>query len=79
MKIWIGNIAPGTQDDEIRDLVTRYGIGTVGAIEQVPGDGTRPAVMVEVAATTEQMMRTTQRLNGLFWKGRSLNVQNMTR
>jgi hypothetical protein len=79
MKLWIGNIAPGTQDDEIRDLVTRYGVGAVGSVEQVPGDGSRPAVMVEVGATQAQLMKVTQRLNGLYWKGRSLTVQGMTR
>ena len=79
MKLWIGNIAPGTQDDEIRDLVTRYGVGTIGAVEQVPGDGSRPAVMVEIGATQAQLMKVTQRLNGLYWKGRSLTVQGMTR
>jgi hypothetical protein len=79
MKLWIGNIAPGTQDEEIRDLVIRYGAGTVGAVEHVPGDGSRPAAMVEVAASQAQLLNVTQRLNGLYWKGRSLTVQGMTR
>ena len=79
MKLWIGNIAPGTQDDELRSLVARYGISAVGAIEQVPGDGTRPAATVEVAATQAQLLNVTQRLNGLYWKGKSLTVQAMTR
>ena len=79
MKLWIGNIAPGTTDDELRELVGRYGIETVASIQQVPGEGSRPAAILEVAATPQQMMQVTQRLNGLHWKGRSLNVQSMTR
>jgi hypothetical protein len=80
MKLWIGNIPPGTPDDELRALLGRYGIETIASIQQVAEQGsTRPAAILEVAATTESLMRLTQRLNGMYWKGRSLNVQAMTR
>jgi hypothetical protein len=79
MKLWIGNIAPGTSDAELRELVAKYGVDTVASIEQVPGDGSRPAAILEVGGTAEGMMKVTQRLNGLYWKGRSLTVQAMTR
>lgn len=79
MKLWIGNIAPGTTDEELREFVTKYGIPTVGSIEHVAGDGTRPAAVLEVAATPDLLMKVTQRLNGMQWKGRSLNVQAITR
>ena len=79
MKLWIGNIAPGTTDEELRALLVKYGVQAVGTIEQVPGDGTRPAVMVECPAAPEILQRVTQKLNGLYWKGRSLTVQSMTR
>jgi hypothetical protein len=48
-------------------------------VEHVPGDGSRPAAILEVAAGTEALYRLTQRLNGMYWKGRSLTVQAMTR
>jgi len=79
MKLWIGNIAPGTNDEELKAFLARYGIAEVARIEQVPGDGTRPAAILEVAATPEQLSKVTQRLNGMYWKGRSLTVQAMTR
>ncbi len=79
MKLWIGNIAPGTSDTELRELVAKYGVDTIVSIEQVPGDGSRPAAILEVGGTAEGMMKVTQRLNGLYWKGRSLTVQAMTR
>ena len=79
MKLWIGNIAPGTNDEELKAFLGRYGIAEVAAIEQVPGDGTRPAAILEVAATPETLSKVTQRLNGMYWKGRSLTVQAMTR
>jgi len=80
MKLWIGNIAPGTADEEVRALLAKYGSGLeVVSIAQVPGDGTRPALILDVAATPESLYQLTQRLNGLYWKGHSLTVQAMTR
>jgi hypothetical protein len=79
MKLWIGNIAPGTSDDELRALLGKYGMEAVSSIEAAPGDGTRPAAMIEVAATAEAVLKLTERLNGMYWKGRSLTVQAMTR
>lgn len=79
MKLWIGNIAPGTSDEELRQFLAKYGIDTVASIEQVPGDGSRPAAVLEVASTPEALLKVTQRLNGMFWKGRTLTVQSITR
>jgi RNA recognition motif-containing protein len=79
LKLWIGNIAPDTSDDEVRALLQKYGGIEVSSIERVAEDGSRPAAILEVAATTEMMFKITQRLNGLYWKGRSLTVQSMNR
>ena len=79
MKLWIGNVAPGTSEAELREFLGRYGLATIESIEQVPGDGTRPAVVLEVPATPEALMQITQRLNGMFWKGRTLTVQSIAR
>jgi len=45
----------------------------------VEGDGSRPAVVVDVPATADMLNKVTQRLNGLHWKGRTLTVQALTR
>ena len=79
MKLWIGNVAPGTSDAELREFLARYGIDRVDSIQQVEGDGTRPAIVVEVPATADVLNKVTQRLNGLHWKGRALTVQALTR
>jgi hypothetical protein len=79
MKLWIGNIAPETKDEELREFLGRYGIDTVASIQRVEGEGSRPAAVVEVAATPEGLMKVTQRLNGMYWKGRTLTVQTITR
>ena len=78
MKLWIGNLAPDTSDDELREFLKKYGIDTVASIERVEGDGSRPAAVVEVGATPEALMKATQRLNGMFWKGKTLVVQTIT-
>ena len=79
MKLWIGNIAPDTSEAELREFLGRYGLDNVVSIEQVPGDGSRPAAVVEVAATSEALLQVTQRLNGMYWKGRTLTVQSIAR
>ena len=79
MKLWIGNIAPGTTEAELREFLAKYGLTEIGFIEQVEGDGSRPAAVLEVAAAPEALSKVTQRLNGMYWKGRSLTVQAMTR
>ena len=79
MKLWLGNIAPGTTDDELRAFLEKYGVASVISVEHVASEGSRPAAMVEVAAAPEAVARLTQRLNGMYWKGRSLTVQAMTR
>jgi hypothetical protein len=79
MKLWMGNIAPETSDDELRALLGKYGMPAVISVERVAGEGTRPAAIVEVAAATGELQRLTQRLNGMYWKGRSLTVQAMMR
>ena len=79
LKLWIGNIAPGTTDEELREFLAKYGVSAIESIEHVPGDGSRPAAALEVAASPEALKKVTQRLNGMYWKGRTLTVQAMTR
>ena len=37
----------------------------------------RPAAIIDMAATTESVFQITQRLNGMYWKGRQLHVQTI--
>ena len=78
MKLWIGNIAPGTTDAELGELIEKYCATQVVSVEHVPGDGSRPAAFVEIAAAPALAQRIVQRLNGVHWKGRSLTVQATT-
>ena len=78
-QLWIGNIPPGTSEDELKALLVKYGFPEFDKIEHVPGDGTRPAAKVSFDATEPLRLQQLQsRINNLFWKDRRLNVSVMT-
>ena len=81
MKLWIGNIAPGTSDDEIRDLVKKYAPDLqCKAIQRVEGDGSRPAASIEFVDTPYgSVEKVSMRLHGMHWKGRELFAQTQAR
>ena len=81
MKLWIGNIEPGTPDDDIRELVKKYAPTLECTnIQRVEGDGSRPAAVLEFADTPfGSLEAVSMRLHGMHWKGRPLVVQTLTR
>ena len=81
MKLWIGNIAPDTPDEEIRALVKKYAPDLeCTKLQRVDGDGSRPAAMLEFAdAPIGALEKVSMRLNRMYWKKRELLVQTLTR
>jgi hypothetical protein len=81
MKLWIGNIAPGTPDEEVRELVKKYAPALeCTSIQRVEGDGSRPAAVLEFANPPLGALEgVSMRLNGMYWKERSLVVQTIIR
>ena len=81
MKIWIGNIAPNTTDDEIKVLIKKYAPNLeCYELERVEGSGTHPAVMMRFSGgTVAELGNLAVRLNGMYWKGRALNCNTMMR
>lgn len=81
MKLWMGNIAPGTSDDEIREFVGKYAPDlTIKSIQRVDGDGSRPAASIEFLDTPYgSVEKISMRLHGMHWKGRELFVQALAR
>jgi len=81
MKLWIGNIAPKTSDEEVRDFVKKYAPDLECThIQRVEGDGSRPAAVLEFAnPPLGALEAVSMRLNGMFWKERSLVVQTLIR
>jgi hypothetical protein len=74
MKLWLGNIAPGTTDDELKELVKKYAHELeCTAIQRMEGDGSRPAAVLEFAgAPLGAVEQLSMRLGGMYWKGREL-------
>ena len=58
--LWIGNIAPGTSDDELKALLVKYGFPAFDGIEHIPGDGSRPAVMLTFYQTDAMQLQQLQ-------------------
>jgi hypothetical protein len=79
MKLWIGNIAPGTSDDELRAFVKKYAPTLECThIQRIDGDGSRPAASLEFAgAPLGSLEAVSMRLNGMQWKQRPLLVQTI--
>jgi hypothetical protein len=73
--LMIGNVDGSASDDEIRDLLARYGFPPCDSIEHIPGDGSRPAVLLRYGGAPAEALRTLQpRLQDLFWKNRKIQV-----
>ena len=81
MKLWIGNIAPDTTDDEVKAFVKKYAPDLeCTKIQRVEGDGSRPAAVLEFAnPPLGSLEKVSMRLNGMYWKNRALLVQTITR
>ena len=78
-RLWIANIAPDTTDDEIKELVKKYAPDLeCSEIQRVEGTGSRPAALdvvlqQEIRFAGEARLR----LNGMYWKERSLACSTM--
>ena len=73
-RLWLGNIAPGTSDDEVKVLCKKYAPDLeCTSITRMDGDGSRPAVMMEFSGKgLGSLGKLSLRLNGMYWKGRPL-------
>jgi hypothetical protein len=75
-RLLLGNLDPGTTDDEIRDFLVKYGFPPFDKIEHQPGDGTRPAVLLTFDATDPSVLgHLQQRVHDMYWKKRKLSAQ----
>ena len=73
-RLWLANIAPGTTDDELKELIKKYAPDLECAeIQRMDGGGTRPAALMTFRGTQPGSLGKLQlRLSGMYWKGREL-------
>ena len=75
MKLWLGNIDPAATDDELRALVGRYTKLEVARVTRETGESSHPGAVLEFdTADREALYEAQRRLNGLYWKNRSLTA-----
>jgi hypothetical protein len=75
MRLWIGNIEPGTTDDTLREFVAKYAKSVaVSNIQRIDGDGSRPAALLSFSGDTfTAVPALAMRLDGMYWQGRKLS------
>jgi hypothetical protein len=77
-ELFLGNVDASISDDDVKDLLMRYGFPAFDTIERVPGSGTRPAVLLCFHDLSLDALRRLQpRIHNLFWKNRTLSAQVM--
>jgi hypothetical protein len=77
-ELLVGNIENGTSDDEIKAFLTKYGFPEFDGIEHIPGDGSRPAVLLSFKDVAPETLQTLQpRIQNIFWKNHKIHVQVM--
>lgn len=75
MQLLMGNLAPDTTDDEIRELVRKYAKLEIASIVREDGDGSQPAAILKFEqGNREDLYEAQRRLNGMYWKDRTLRV-----
>jgi len=77
-ELLLGNIEDSTSDEEIKAFLVKYGFPAFDAIEHMPGDGSRPAVMLTFKDVAPETLRSLQpRIQNMFWKNRKISAQIM--
>jgi hypothetical protein len=76
--LWLANVDTSASDEEIKAFLVKYGFPEYDAIQHMPGDGSRPAVLLSFHAAPAEVLRQLQpRLHNLYWKNRRLQAQVM--
>jgi hypothetical protein len=71
----LGNVETGTSDEEIKAFLVKYGFPPFDEIEHMPGDGSRPAVLLTFKDAPPESLRSLQpRIQNMFWKNRKISA-----
>ena len=74
----LANLDSETSDEEIMSFLVKYGFPPFDDIEHLPGDGSRPSVLLTFKEAEPETLRSLQpRIQNMFWKNRKLSVQVM--
>jgi hypothetical protein len=71
----LGNVETGTSDEEIKAFLVKYGFPPFDEIEHMPGDGSRPAVLLTFKDAAPETLRSLQpRIQNMFWNNRKISA-----
>jgi len=74
----LGNVESSASDEEIKALLVKYGFPPFDSIEHIPGDGSRPSVILTFNDISPDTLRILQpRVQDLFWKNRKIHIDIM--
>jgi RNA recognition motif-containing protein len=75
-RLWLSNVPPEATDDDLKELAKKYAPDLECVqVQREAGDGTRPvAFMLFKVGELGAVERLAGRLNGLFWKERTLKA-----
>jgi hypothetical protein len=78
-RLWLGNISPGTTDDELKQLFKKYAPELeCEEIKHEEGTGARPAAIISFTHKSfDSLGKLALRLNGLYWKERHLSCSTL--
>ncbi|SAK50834.1 hypothetical protein AWB81_00906 [Caballeronia arationis] len=75
-RLYLGNLAPDTSDEEIGEFLAKYGFPPFDEIEHAPGDGSRPAAVLTYRSIDPNALGQLQkRIHNMHWKNRALTAQ----
>ncbi|HSI54004.1 MAG: RNA recognition motif domain-containing protein [Ramlibacter sp.] len=75
-RLMLGNLEPGTTDEEIRDFLVKYGFPAFDDIAHEPGDGSNPSAILTFASLpSTEMFNLQQRVHHMFWKHRKITAR----
>ncbi|MEN3366228.1 MAG: hypothetical protein V7606_3502 [Burkholderiales bacterium] len=74
-ELLLGNVEDGTSDEEIKAFLVKYGFPPFDEIEHMPGDGSRPAVLLIFREAAPETLQSLQpRIQNMFWKNRKISA-----
>lgn len=80
MKIWIGNLAPGTTAEKVKYLLQKYGLPEPDRVLPIT-DGAGPGMVIEFRADglddVVKLHELIRRIEGLYWEGRHIVVTTL--
>jgi hypothetical protein len=77
-RLWIANLPPEAGDDEVDAFLQKYGFPSFDSMTRVPGDGSRPAAIVDYPDLTQDVLaKLAPRVNDMMWRERKLFANAM--